>query len=140
MTKGVLSPYQTTVYCVFFKRFEATKYFFCWKKDGLLENSYHKCALVFRAQMHCFLLTFCINGYIDVSRTVQKVAKKEPSLLHTYVLNEFLTADNSWATKYFWKSSYRSWYLISLSFFWHLLHQDWSIFEGTASFKNVYKR
>ena len=30
---------------------------------------------------------------------LKKVAKKEFNLLHTYVLNEFLTADHSWATK-----------------------------------------
>ena len=31
------------------------------------------------------------------------------TLLHTYVLNEFLTADCSCTTKYFWKDSSRSW-------------------------------
>ena len=30
--------------------------------------------------------------------------KHESTLLHTYVLNEFLTADRSCATKYFWKT------------------------------------
>ena len=31
------------------------------------------------------------------------------SIVHTYVLNEFLTADRSCTTKYFWKSAYKSW-------------------------------
>ena len=31
--------------------------------------------------------------------------KNESTLLHTYVLNEFLTADRSYTTKYFWKNS-----------------------------------
>ena len=35
--------------------------------------------------------------------------KHESTLLHTYVLNEFLTADNSCKTQYFWKNSYRIW-------------------------------
>ena len=33
--------------------------------------------------------------------------KHESNLLHTYVLNEFLTADRSCKTNYFWKNSYR---------------------------------
>ena len=47
--------------------------------------------------------------------------KHESTLLHTYVLNEFLTADHSCTTKHFWKNSYWSWLLIFLLFFWHLL-------------------
>ena len=35
--------------------------------------------------------------------------KHDSTLLHAYVLNEFLTADRSSTTKYFWKNSYRSW-------------------------------
>ena len=34
--------------------------------------------------------------------------KHESTLLHTYVLNEFLTANRSFTTKYFWKNSYKS--------------------------------
>ena len=35
--------------------------------------------------------------------------KHESTLLHTYVLNKFLTADHSWTAKYFWKNFKKSW-------------------------------
>ena len=35
--------------------------------------------------------------------------KHESTLLHTYVLNTYLTAYRSCKTKYFWKNSYRIW-------------------------------
>ena len=59
--------------------------------------------------------------------------KYESTLLHTYVLNEFLRADRSFTTKYFWKNSYESWHLTSLRFFWHLLRPNWSIIRVTVS-------
>ena len=64
--------------------------------------------------------------------------KHESTLLHTYVLNEFLTADRSWKTEYFWKNSYKSLLLTSLHFFWHRLHQNWSIFRGTESLWSMF--
>ena len=51
--------------------------------------------------------------------------KHESTLLHKYVLNEFLTVDLSCKTKYFWKNSYRNWLLTQLLFFWHLLRPNW---------------
>ena len=41
----------------------------------------------------------------DFIHDLQKLAKKESTLLHTIVLIEFLTADGSCTTKYFWKKT-----------------------------------
>ena len=48
-------------------------------------------------------------------------------------------ADRSYTTTYFWKNSYRSWYLISLSFFWHLLRPKWSFFRGKVSLWKMFE-
>ena len=50
------------------------------------------------------LIDASFNAYLTLPRT-----KHESTLLHEYVLNEFLTVDRSCITKYFWKESYRSW-------------------------------
>ena len=49
--------------------------------------------------------------------------KHESTLLHMYVLNEFLTADRSCTAKHFWKNSFRSFKFTYLHFFWHLLRK-----------------
>ena len=64
--------------------------------------------------------------------TYTKWQKKEPSLLHTYALNEFLTTDHLYTTKYLWKDSNRSWLLTSFRFFWHILRSNWSVIRVTA--------
>ena len=45
--------------------------------------------------------------YSTVSDPYRKLQKKESNLLHTYVLSEFLTANCSKTTKYFWKSFFK---------------------------------
>ena len=59
--------------------------------------------------------------------------------LHTYALNEFLTADGSCTTKYFWKKSYRSLQSASLRFFWLILRQNWLIIGGTVSLWSMFE-
>ena len=54
------------------------------------------------------------ESWNDLSRPSWKLIyrnsqKHESTLLHTYVLNEFLTCYRSCTTKYFWKNSYRKW-------------------------------
>ena len=46
--------------------------------------------------------------FIKLKRNYTASQKHESTLLHTYVLNEFLIAERSCITKYFWKNSYRS--------------------------------
>ena len=58
---------------------------------------------------------------------------KPPGAQHTYVLNEFSTANCSCKTKYFCKNSNRSLQSTSLRFFWHLLRPNWSIIRVTVS-------
>ena len=41
----------------------------------------------------------------NLTQNYRKSQKKESNLLHTYVLNEFLTANHSCTTKYFWKTT-----------------------------------
>ena len=68
-------------------------------------------------------------------------AGHENTLINTYVMNKFLTADRSCTTRYFCKNLYRSWLLTALCFFLHLLRPNWSIFRGTVSlWKNIWKR
>ena len=64
--------------------------------------------------------------------------KWESTLLYKYT-NEFLTADRSSTTKYFWKKSYRSLRstsLPSLRFSWHLLRPNWRHSESLNVRKN----
>ena len=50
-------------------------------------------------------------------------------------MNKFFTAHRSCTTKYFWKNSYKSLQSTSLSFFWHLLSPNWSIYEAQWDFE-----
>ena len=47
-------------------------------------------------------------------------------------MNEFLTADCSCTTKYFWSNPYRSLYSTSLRFFWHILCPNWSTIRDSV--------
>ena len=69
--------------------------------------------------------------------TYRNSQKHESTLLHMYVLNQFLIADRSCTTKYFFKN--RSWYLTYLRFFWHLLGPNWFIIRGKMSLCNMYE-
>ena len=80
---------------------------------------------------------FARNGRLN--RSYNAPQKHVSTLLHTYVLNQFLTADRSCTTKYFFKNSYSSWYLTYLRFFWHLLGPNWSIIRGTVSLCKMYE-
>ena len=78
--------------------------------------------------------------------------KNESTLLHTFVLNKFLTANSLFRIKCFWKSSCRSCKLTSSRFFRHLLRPNWSIFgrirnrrhfpskTATLPFSNIFQR
>ena len=46
---------------------------------------------------------------VSASAPYNAPQKHESTLLHKYVLNEFLTADRSFITKYFRKNSHKSW-------------------------------
>ena len=71
--------------------------------------------------------------HINFSATLTRKNVHLPySIIHAYVLSEFLTVDRSYTTKYFWKNSYWSWLVTSLRFFWHLLRPDWPIIRSTA--------
>ena len=79
----------------------------------------------------------CGNGILSMDEAqvirYRNSQKHKSTLLHTYVLNQFLTAERSCTTKYFFKNSYRIWQVTSLRFFLHLLRPNWSIFGGIVS-------
>ena len=86
-----------------------------------------------------YSILFSVNLNYEFLHIYRNSQKHKSTLLHTYVLNEFLTAERSCKTKYLWKNSYRSWYLTSLRFFWHLLRLNWSIIRGTVSLWILYE-
>ena len=49
-------------------------------------------------------LGYVVELFSDISKMYTDSQKHESPLLHTYVINEFLTADRSCTTKYFWKT------------------------------------
>ena len=54
-----------------------------------------------------FHYNLCIMISLTYSPTYNASEKHESTLLHTYELNEFLTADHPCTTKYFWKNLYK---------------------------------
>ena len=78
-------------------------------------------------RLPCFLSLHCPStNFFHVFDANYRFNQNKPSgAQHTYVLNEFLTADCSCITKYFWKNSNKSLQFTSLRFFWHLLRSNW---------------
>ena len=73
-------------------------------------------------------LIACKSALFLLSKCLYRFNQNKPSgVQHTYVLNEFSTADCSCTTRYFWKNSYRSLQSTSLRFIWYLLPPNWSI-------------
>ena len=51
---------------------------------------------------------FFLHARFDNFQATLPRKKRESTLLHTYVLNEFLTADRSFTTQHFWKNNIKS--------------------------------
>ena len=55
-----------------------------------------------------YSILFSVNLNYEFLHIYRNSQKHKSTLLHTYVLNEFLTAERSCKTKYLWKNSYRN--------------------------------
>ena len=89
-----------------------------WKFWFIQWNQKHNDSLIVRNAdiLQTYFLTFVRQLLLSLKKYsffykifYNAPQKHESTLLHTYVLNEFLTADRLSITRYFWKNSYRSW-------------------------------
>ena len=100
-------PSLTSSFFLTNKKRQNRHFIFSFLLIGFSKDHHERSFLPFQS----FFLLCRSSGYVafSSSSTYNASQKHESTLLHKYVLNEFLTADHSFITKYFRKNSHKSW-------------------------------